>query len=233
VNGATARARPASFYLCDFDGTVARADVGNRFFARFIQDQVAHQALLARWFDESLGGRGILEGECALAEATESEALAFADEHAAIDPDFPGFVAAARRAGSEVAIASDGLLLYIRRILDQNGLAHVPASANGLVFARSRMTPVFGSPAGEGCGQCGSCKAAVLARQGRGFARTVFIGDGLSDRCGARVADVVYAKGDLASWCERAGLAARRWETFADVGRAEGLAEFPSLEARA
>ena len=42
------RVRPASFYLCDFDGTVARADVGNRFFARFIAEDDAYRALLAR-----------------------------------------------------------------------------------------------------------------------------------------------------------------------------------------
>jgi HAD superfamily phosphoserine phosphatase-like hydrolase len=217
------RATPASFYLCDFDGTVARADVGNRFFARFIADRAAYEALLARWFDESLGGRGILAGECALSEVSEAEALAFAEEHRAIDPAFPAFVAAARRAGSDVAIASDGLLLYIRRILDLNGLADVEASANGLVFDGRRIAPVFGSPAGEGCGQCGSCKAAVLARRARGFARTVFVGDALSDRRGARAADVVYAKGDLATWCAREGVDARPWNSFADVGRAEGL----------
>ena len=217
------RVRPASFYLCDFDGTVARADVGNRFFARFVPDGAAHRALLARWFDESVGGRGILEGECALARVTEAEALAFADAQAAIDPAFSAFVDAARRAGGEVAIASDGLLLYIRRILERNGLAHVEASANGLSFAGDRITPVFGSPAGEGCGQCGSCKGAVLARRARGYARTVFVGDGLSDRCGARAADVVYAKDDLARWCAREGIAARPFATFADVLRAEGL----------
>lgn len=223
MNGTPARAIPASFYLCDFDGTVACADVGNGFFTRFVADQGAQRALLTRWFDETLGGRGILAAECALAEVSETEALEFADRHAAIDPTFEPFVRAARGAGGEVAIASDGLLLYVRRILDLNGLADVAASANGLLFDGRRITPVFGSPEGEGCGQCGSCKGAVLAQRAQGFARTVFIGDGLSDRCGARAADVVYAKGDLAPWCERAGIPARPWQTFADVMRAESL----------
>ena len=217
------RVRPASFYLCDFDGTVARADVGNRFFARFIAEDDAYQALLARWYEESMGGRRILADECALARVSEDEALAFADAHAAIDPAFPAFVDAARKQGGEVAIASDGLLLYIRRILERNGLGHVDASANGLRFDGDRLTPLFGSPEGEGCGECGSCKGAVLAARARGFARTVFVGDGLSDRCGARAADVVYAKDDLAAWCAREGIAARPFTTFADVMQAEGL----------
>ena len=120
--------------------------------------------------------------------------------------------------------------MYIRRILDGHGLTAVEASANGLVFEGRRITPVFGSPAGEGCGACGSCKGAVLARRANGYARTVFIGDGLSDRCGARAAEVVYAKGDLLDWCARAGIAARPYETFADVAAAEGLASSATLE---
>jgi nitrite reductase/ring-hydroxylating ferredoxin subunit len=108
-------------------------------------------------------------------------------------------------------------------VLERNGLAHVEASANGLVFDGDRITPVFGSPAGEGCGECGSCKGAVMAQRRNGYDRTVFVGDGLSDRCGARAADVVYAKGDLAAWCARAGIAARPFATFADVMAAEGL----------
>jgi 2,3-diketo-5-methylthio-1-phosphopentane phosphatase len=224
TTGTNGRARPASFYLCDFDGTVACADVGNRFFARFVREDDAYRALLARWYDESVGGRQILADECALARVTLEEGLAFADAHAAIDPSFAPFVEAVRGAGGGVAIASDGLLLYIRRILERNGLAHVEASANGLAVDGDRITPVFGSPAGEGCGECGSCKGAVLARRAQGYERTVFIGDGLSDRCGARAADVVYARDDLAAWCAREGIAARPFKTFGDVMRAEGLA---------
>lgn len=223
MNRAAVRGTPASFYLCDFDGTVACADVGNRFFHQFITDEAAYARLLESWFGGDLGGREILARECALADVAEAEALAFADEHAAIDPAFTAFVAAARAAGGDAAIASDGLLLYIRRILDANGLAAVEASANDLDFDGRRITPVFGSPEGEGCGRCGSCKGAVLARRATGYARTVFVGDGLSDRCGARAADVVYAKGDLADWCAREGIAARPWTTFADVAAAEGL----------
>jgi len=230
VNRSVTRGTPASFYLCDFDGTVARADVGNEFFIRFIRDEAAHRALLEHWFAEDMGGREILARECALADVDAAEALAFADRWNAIDPGFPSFVQSARAGGGDVAIASDGLLLYIRRILDGHGLASVEASANGLVFAGRRITPVFGSPAGVGCGACGSCKGAVLARRANGYARTVFIGDGLSDRCGARAADVVYAKGDLTAWCARAGIAARPYETFADVAAAEGFASSATLE---
>ncbi len=223
MHPATATPR-ASFYLCDFDGTVALEDVGNRFFHAFIADRAAHDALLAAWFDETLGGREILAGECELARVTESAAQAFALAHTAIDASFAGFVAAARAQGGDVAIASDGLLLYIRAILDANDLAHVEANANGIEFGpEGRVRARFGSSPGEGCGRCGSCKGAVLRARAHAYARTVFVGDGLSDCCGARAADVVYAKKDLWTWCRREGIPARPFETFQDVAAQEGL----------
>jgi 2,3-diketo-5-methylthio-1-phosphopentane phosphatase len=215
---------PASFYLCDFDGTVAVHDVGNRFFCAFIPEREAHDALLAGWYDESLGGRDILARECDLARVDETAAIAFAVRHAAVDPHFAGFVSAARAAGGDVAIASDGLLDYIRPILAANGLGHVEASANALAFEDAgRVRPRFGSADGEGCGRCGSCKGEVLRRRGQGYARRVFVGDGLSDCCGARAADVVYAKDDLLAWCAREGIAATPYRDFADVAAREGL----------
>jgi 2-hydroxy-3-keto-5-methylthiopentenyl-1-phosphate phosphatase len=63
----------------------------------------------------------------------------------------------------------------------------------------------------------------VLARRANGYDRTVFIGDGLSDRCGARAADVVYARDDLAGGGAREDLAFRPFASFADVMEAEGL----------
>jgi 2-hydroxy-3-keto-5-methylthiopentenyl-1-phosphate phosphatase len=50
----------------------------------------------------------------------------------------------------------------------------------------------------------------------RGF-ETVLIGDGFSDRCGAREADRVIARGDLLDWCAREGIPARAFDDFAGV----------------
>jgi HAD superfamily phosphoserine phosphatase-like hydrolase len=217
----------AAFYLCDFDGTVAREDVGNRFFSAFTRDRAAWDAIIDEWLAGTLGGRKVLARECRLMDVDEERAAAFVAGRA-IDPSFPDFVAAARAAGGDVAIASDGLLFYVRRILDAHGLDHVPARANGARFVDGGLVPEFGSPDGTGCGRCGTCKGAVLAELARGHARTVFVGDGLSDRCGARAAGTVYAKHALLDYCRREGIAATPFETFADVARAEGLAPAPA-----
>jgi len=209
-------------YVCDFDGTVALEDVGNRFFRTFTTDVGAWAAIIDEWFAGSLGGREVLARECALVDVDEPRLAAFVAGHS-LDPAFAPFVAAARAAGDEVTIASDGLLLYIRPLLDRHGLAHVHARANDARFVAGRLEPSFGSGPGEGCGRCGTCKGAVLAALAQSSARIVFVGDGLSDRCAAPRADVVYAKDDLMTYCIAQGIPARPFESFADVARAEGL----------
>ncbi len=217
-----AAATAARFYLCDFDGTVATEDVGNRFFGAFATDRAAWDRVMEDWRAGRAGGREVMRRECALMTVDEPAAAAFS-ERFTIDRAFPGFVGAARAVGGEVAIASDGLLFYIRRILDRHGLAHVPAYANDARFEGGAVVPRFGSPEGEGCGRCGTCKGAVLERLAGDASLRVFIGDGLSDRCGARAAHVVYAKGDLMDFCRAEGIRARPFVSFEDVARAEGL----------
>jgi 2,3-diketo-5-methylthio-1-phosphopentane phosphatase len=218
--------RPApgerTHYVCDFDGTVALEDVGNRLFRTFTTDRSAWQAIIDEWFAGRLGGREVLARECALVDVDEERLAGFVRGHH-LDPAFAPFVAAARAAGDEVSIASDGLLLYIRRLLDAHGLAHVQARSNDARFVERRLEPSFGTPAGEGCGGCGTCKGAVIEALAPGCARIVFIGDGLSDRCAAPRADVVYAKDDLMEFCVAQGIAARPFQTFEDVARSEGL----------
>lgn len=214
---------PTTLYLCDFDGTVALDDVGNRFFATFTVDRAAWDAIIDDWVEGRAGGREVLARECALVDFDPARLAAFLDGRG-LDPGFAPFVAAARAAGGEVRIASDGLLTYIRPLLESHGLGDVAVRANEPRLAPGgRLEPKFGSAEGEGCGRCGTCKGAVLDAARDGFARTVFVGDGLSDRCAVPRADIVYAKDDLLAFCRAQGIAARPFASFADVAAAEGL----------
>jgi 2,3-diketo-5-methylthio-1-phosphopentane phosphatase len=211
-----------TLYLCDFDGTVAVEDVGNRFFGTFAADRAAWEAILLDWVEGRAGGREVLARECALVDLDPDRLAGFLDGRR-LDPAFAPFVDAARAQGGEVVVASDGLLTYIRPLLDRHGLAAVDARSNDARAEGRRLVPSFGTPEGEGCGRCGTCKGAVLEALAPAFARTVFIGDGLSDRCAAPRADVVYAKHDLLDFCRARGIAAHPFATFADVAGAEGF----------
>jgi HAD superfamily phosphoserine phosphatase-like hydrolase len=227
------------FILVDFDGTLAAADVGNRFFHRFATDGAAWRRVIDDWKQGRATARECLARECELARVSEEEARAFVRSFHLV-PEAQGFAAAARAAGHDLAVASDGLSFYIEDLLERAGVS-LPHRANRLRFEGAGPVPAFGSrgpsfamaggrvaaaaaDAGPGCGACGNCKGAAFAeaRASGRYRRLVLVGDGYSDRCGARAADVRYAKDDLLAWCGEQGLGATPFTTLDEVVRAEG-----------
>lgn len=207
-------------YLCDFDGTVSPADIGARLIQRFAVggESVAAEAL-RRWKVGEIGHRELTEVECRRVVASAEEALEFARGHA-IDPDFAPFAHAARARGDVVMVVSEGFDFYIADQLGRAGLADLPWAANRARFEGQRLFPEF-PWADPSCDRCGNCKGQhARAHRARGF-RVVFVGDGLSDRCGAKAADTVFARASLLDWCRREGVAVRPFVNFAALAEAE------------
>lgn len=214
-------------FVCDFDGTVSPSDIGAAFVNRFrdgADDELA--SALARWRAGEIGHRELTEIECSALRASAADAYAFARGFA-LDPEFAPFVSSALAAGHRVAVVSEGFDFYIADRLANAGLEHVPWSSNRVRFEGTRVIPEF-PHANRGCGRCGNCKGERVRDEQLEGRTVVFVGDGLSDRCGARAADRVFARGALLAWCEREGIAATRFDDFADVARATGLAGAPT-----
>ncbi len=213
-------------FLCDFDGTVSPSDLGHEFVMRFGgRNREALEALADRWRAGTAGHRELTEAEVAGLCCTEAEARAFADGFA-IDPGFAPFARSARACGDALCVLSEGFDFYIRALLERAGLDRLEVAANRLRFEGDRVTVEF-PYAARSCGRCGNCKAShVREWRSRGY-RTVLIGDGFSDRCAAREADVVLAQGALETWCAREGVVFEPFRSFDQV-----LAS-PALEALA
>ena len=213
-------------FLCDFDGTVSPVDIGAAFARRFSPDGAAESpTFLARWMRGEMGHRELTEAQCKLLAVTREEALSFARQFA-LDPHFAPFVSEARARGDEVAVVSEGFDFYVRDHLERAGLGQLPWSANTLRFEAGRVAPEF-PPVADGCGRCGNCKGRhVRAWRARGY-HTVLVGDGLSDRCGAREADRVHARRDHLDWCLSEGIAVTPFESFADVALAARPGRMP------
>jgi len=203
-------------FLCDFDGTVSPADIGAALIRRFAPDAEPERVtLLERWASGALGHRELTEAECAPVRVTEAEARAFARGFA-LDPHFPGFVAAAHSRGDVVMVVSEGFDFYVADHLERLGLAGLPWAANHARFADGRLIPEFPWRL-RGCGRCGNCKAQHAdSWRARGY-RVVTVGDGLSDRCGAEASDQGLARGSLLDWCRARRMPAVAFHDFADV----------------
>jgi 2-hydroxy-3-keto-5-methylthiopentenyl-1-phosphate phosphatase len=153
--------------------------------------------------------------------ASRDEIAAYARATAVLRPGFERFVATCHRAGVPFVLASAGLDVYIAPVLSRlepELRAHVEVRCNEARLGPDGLDLVFhGDGAHGGCGSCGFCKRTVVEELRRRGHRVAFVGDGTSDRCGARAADLVFARRRLAHWCAAEGVAHRPFETFDEV----------------
>ena len=168
------------------------------------------------WKSGVIGSRECLIRECALTRATREQVLDLASR-VPVDPGFDSFLTAAGERGWRVRVVSDGLDLYIRAVLEREGWGHIPVEANGVRFIGDRLLPTF-PYTGRGCGRCGNCKAGAVEEATRN-GPVIFVGNGLSDRCGASTAPTVFAKDDLARFCRSEGIDFEPFRSFDDVRR--------------
>lgn len=114
-----------------------------------------------------------------------------------------------------VTVVSGGLEFYIREVLEREGIA-LPVQSDHLVVApdgKAQVVHPYGHPT---CRLCGICKARIVDR-GDSRLRTVFVADGSTDRYGAEVADIVFARRRLLDYCRRVGIPCFPFEDFVPV----------------
>jgi 2,3-diketo-5-methylthio-1-phosphopentane phosphatase len=225
-NEQTAARTPAGpIVFTDFDGTITQLDVTDEILA-----QLAHpswQEVEQEWTRGLIGSRECLERQIALVDASAEELHALIDA-VPLDPAFTAFYRFTRQRGIPLYVLSEGFDYVIARILKRAGMDG--PVRNGLqIFSSAlrlegrRLIPSFPHSAQPCEHGCGTCKAALLRRFGKGKYPVIFVGDGLSDRFAVDEADVVFAKRHLLAYCQEHGKACRPFTTFADVEQAVAL----------
>lgn len=209
---------PIRCVIADFDGTACLHDVGVDLLDRFGTDVSRSGALagIDEAFDAgSIGLRDVLIAEAATLLADDNELIAFALAHCPLDPTFAPFVAWAEHRDAPITVVSDGFGLHVRPLLAAAGLDHLPVVTN----TWDRGTLAFGA-AHPICVGCGTCKKQAVERGREEYGPVAFVGDGVSDRFGARYADVTFAKDGLAEHCGREAIPFLPYADFDDVRRA-------------
>jgi HAD superfamily phosphoserine phosphatase-like hydrolase len=203
---------PALHVFCDFDGTITESDTLDCLTTRV--------GAGAEWYRET--GRLILEGKLSLRDGIArdmetvrvplADALAVVRRHVALDPGFPRFAAWCRAHGVPLTVLSGGLHEIIETYLPPADFPHVEVRANRLEPGSWRC--VFRDATEEG-----HDKATAVREARAAGARTIFIGDGLSDRGPARIAHEVFARRGryLVEFCREQGIGFREFDGFDDV----------------
>lgn len=218
--------------FCDFDGTIATRDIGDDLIDRFGVREPWHTMLLE-------GRLPIRDYWCAVTETVDVERMERELERylreIPIDPGFVRLVALAEEIGAPLTVVSDGFDLYIEPFLRAHGVELRPNSVicNSASVVDGRLALRFPHGA-DGC-TCPSavCKRNVVLLRAEPEARIIYIGDGLSDCCPARHADVIFAKKRLAAYCNAERLPHYPFATLDDVcTRLEAITSRKRLRTR-
>lgn len=182
----------------DFDGTIALGDVGNRLFHHFSDGR--SDLPVERWRSDLIDSQQCLIEEAqTLRDVTEKELFEFIDQFK-LDPGFAGFVEMADSYQIPLFLLSDGLDLYINRLLTQNGFHDLTVFANHAKLVEGRLK--FDWPYFEkSCGRCANCKGYHLRSLCGEDCMSIYIGDGKSDLCALGEADLIFACDYLAEYC--------------------------------
>lgn len=211
----------------DFDGTITDTD-SLVFLTRTLGGGEALLAQVGRQLraNEMTLREGIAT-EMATIRASFAEAETLLRAQIKVDPDFPAFVTWCQQQQVPLTVLSAGFHEIIELF--------VPAAAYpGLEILASRIAP---RDTGWQClfrdeSDYGNDKAqAIQQARADGF-HTLFIGDGLSDRASAEVADTVFAKRYLAEYCRARGIACHEFEMFADILTHVQNAGFSNLQSQ-
>lgn len=201
-------------FIVDFDGMVTCTDTVDLLLKKFAEPH--WRFIEAQWAAGRIDSRECMQRQMALVKIDLPQFQEYT-RTIAVDPDFAAFVETVS-GWADVAIVSDGLDFTIRQVLDTHTLPHLPVYANRLEFVDGGLDISFPHGSAECEQHSGVCKCAVMRSLNKnGRQRSVLIGDGRSDHCLARHADIVFAKGSLQTYCKDEGIAYLPVDAFSDV----------------
>ena len=196
----------------DYDGTITDVDTFDVLVRSAAGDEPWHE-LERQLRAGRITLREALAREAAMVRLSRPEAIALLESRAHVDPTFAGFVQAAHAHEAWVGVVSAGIRSIIGPALERAGV-DVPLFANDVDFhtAGWRMTFIDDSVLGHD-------KAARVRAAAAAGARTVYVGDGISDFEGASAADVRFAKKNraLEQFCRERGLACTSFSSFDEI----------------
>ena len=198
----------------DFDNTMTTSDVLDDVIQRFsINDKWI--ALEKAWHEEKIGTKECLEGQLRGIRITKNALHNFLKK-VELDPHFHRLLTLLVREGIKPVILSDNFTYIIEWILAYHGIKDLKVYGNTLRFYSERMIPSFPYD-NPFCPSCAHCKKIHLTKDKTENKIIVYVGDGRSDICPARVSDVVFAKEKLLNFMMKEELPCIAYKDLGDV----------------
>jgi 2-hydroxy-3-keto-5-methylthiopentenyl-1-phosphate phosphatase len=203
---------PPVHIFTDFDGTITDTDS-----LVFLTRELGGGPAILESVGQQLRANTMtlregITAEMATIRASFSEAEKLLRARIQVDPDFKPFVNWCRANHIPLTVLSAGFHEVIDLFLPATEFPELEILASRIQPREAGWQCLF-----RDASDYGHDKAAAIQQAQRDGFHTIFIGDGLSDRASAEVADEVFAKRYLAEYCRARNIACQEFQTFAEV----------------
>ena len=214
----------------DFDGTITTRDTVDVLLTELADP--SWEEVEEEWVQGRIGSRECMAKQIPLIRGGWNKVREILDE-LTISEGFVEFVDWCKDRLIPVAVVSDGLDRVIQYVLDKHRIRvdriyanHLEESASGEFSLHFSAAPRL-----AGC-QSGVCKCQIAGQAGGYQTIRVVIGDGRSDFCWSKEADLLFAKSKLIDHCMSQGIPHNPFDNFFEVkdalhmcshGRFDGL----------
>lgn len=203
--------------FCDFDDTITMQDVGNAMFQTFGDYH--------KYWNEYINGkyscRELNIKLCnSIPAAITKEIITNFALSQEVDAYFVNFVNYCHSNNYNFTIVSDGYDIYINPIINSLNLKNgIKIFCNKMQYIDNKFIPdFFGSVESCTCSTA-SCKRNVVLNNSADDDILVYIGDGMTDFCAAEHCDIVFAKKQLAHYCNENKIPHYPFRSFFDIQR--------------
>lgn len=200
--------------FCDFDGTITKEDALNKLLRTYADSRWLE--IEEMWRSQKIGSKLCLEKQVNCIDYFDENMLNDFVNEIEIDDYFIEFIEFARENNLDFSIVSDGLDLLINKVLQKYNIENINVFSNRLKIENNKLVVSFPNY-NENCQKgAGACKCNVLNQNSQGR-EIIYIGDGISDICASKNADVIFAKGSLARYCEDKSIKYTYFDNFKTI----------------
>lgn len=184
----------------DFDGTITKEDTLNKFLQVYADKKWLD--VEERWIQGEIGSKECIEEQMKLFPSMTEKIMNDFVDSIEIDETFVPFYNYLKSENIDFCIVSDGFDLFIKKILKRYGISDVKIFSNKVTFENGKFLTSFPYSKNDCLRQSGVCKCNVLKSNRIVTKRLIYAGDGISDFCVSKMADILFAKGSLLEYCK-------------------------------
>lgn len=204
------------YIFSDFDGTISKYDVVHKFIHNFAKGDIDTAEKL--WCEGKLSTKDCFNIQLKKVENLTPEVFEKFLDEIEIDPYFFEFYQMIKKENKELIVLSDGFDYFIEKVFKNNGLSDIKVYSNHLEMELEQGFLKFNTTCPNHNSNClissGCCKCKAAEKYSKKF---IYIGDGLSDRCIAKKASLLFAKKSLEVFCQNENLEYIPYKTFEDI----------------